>query len=500
MPRAALVLPNQLFRANAAVGACNDVFLLEEWLYFRELPFLQQKLVYARACMKRYADVLRATKPIEYIDCTAPHADIRAFVPWLRGRGVDELHLCDPLDDWIERRLAKACGQHGMALVIHPSPAVLLTHDDAIHYQPRGSAFYQLDFYVEQRKRLNILLEPDGTPNGGHWSYDAQNRKRLPRTIRLPRVSLPGAADTYLDEAKAFVGARFSQNPGRPEMAWEDGQHAYFPTSHEDAEHWLDTFLAERFRDFGPYQDALVPQQNVLFHAAITPMLNLGLLEPEAVVRKAVDFGQKNGVPLPSVEGFVRQVVGWREYVRMTYAQAGRRMRTTNYFRFAHRPVPKAFWDGTTGIPPVDNVIRKVLRVGWCHHIERLMVIGNFMLLCGVHPDEVYCWFSALFIDAYDWVMVPNVYGMSQFADGGLIATKPYISGSANLMKMGRYDGGAWQGVWDALYWRFLLVHEDALRQIRRGEAMPDAKAVLDPARRKLVMQLAEDFLEKLWA
>jgi deoxyribodipyrimidine photolyase-related protein len=187
-------------------------------------------------------------------------------------------------------------------------------------------------------------------------------------------------------------------------------------------------------------------------------------------------------VPLASLEGFIRQIIGWREFMRGVYVAKGRQQRTRNVWGFT-RKIPQSFYDGTTGIPPIDDTIRKVLDTGYCHHIERLMVLGNVMLLSEFDPDDVYRWFMELFIDAYDWVMVPNVYGMSQFADGGILSTKPYISGSNYLMKMGDYPKGGWQTTWDALFWRFLDVHRAFFLQnprmgmlIRTFDAMPAEK------------------------
>jgi deoxyribodipyrimidine photolyase-related protein len=189
-------------------------------------------------------------------------------------------------------------------------------------------------------------------------------------------------------------------------------------------------------------------------------MLNVGLITPDEVLRKALTFANENNVPLNSTEGFVRQIIGWREFIRGVYLAKGGEERTRNFWGF-DRKIPDSFYTGETGIPPVDKTIKKVLETGYCHHIERLMVLGNFMLLCEIDPDEVYRWFMELFIDAYDWVMVPNIYGMSQFADGGLTSTKPYISGSNYLMKMSDYPKGEWQETWDGLFWRFMHVHRD---------------------------------------
>jgi deoxyribodipyrimidine photolyase-related protein len=242
-----------------------------------------------------------------------------------------------------------------------------------------------------------------------------------------------------------------------------------YPIDRKEARQWLNDFLETRFDEFGEFEDAIVRGELVLHHSVLTPMLNIGLLTPQEVVREALDYGARHDVPLNSLEGFIRQVMGWREYIRVVYEWRGREERTRNFWGF-ERPIPESLWKGTTGIDPVDDTIRKVRETGYCHHIERLMVMGNFMLLNEYHPDEVYRWFMELFIDAYDWVMVPNVYGMSQFADGGLMATKPYISGSNYLMKMSNHSKGPWQERWDALFWRFMHTNRDFfLRNPRLG-------------------------------
>lgn len=189
-------------------------------------------------------------------------------------------------------------------------------------------------------------------------------------------------------------------------------------------------------------------------------MLNVGLISPKEIIDACLLYAKENKVPINSTEGFVRQIIGWREFIRGVYITRGSEERTTNFWKFKKK-IPASFYTGTTGIPPIDITIKRVLETGYCHHIERLMVLGNFMLLCEFDPDEVYRWFMELFIDSYDWVMVTNVYGMSQFADGGLMASKPYISGSNYLMKMSNYKKGEWQAVWDGLFWRFMNSHRD---------------------------------------
>ncbi len=255
--------------------------------------------------------------------------------------------------------------------------------------------------------------------------------------------------------------------------------------------------MQHRFAKFGVYEDAMVKEQGMLYHSALSPMLNTGLLTPAQVVDKALDAAIKYDIPLNSLEGFIRQIVGWREYIRIVYEREGSLQRTKNYWGFT-RKIPVSFWSGNTGIHPVDIVIKKVLQNGYTHHIERLMVMGNFMLLCEFDPDDVYRWFMEMYIDAYDWVMVPNTYGMTQFADGGLMMTKPYISGSNYLMKMGNWEKGPWQAIWDGLFWRFMHVHRKFFIQNPRLGMLVKSFDKMSESKQNEHLQHAENFLEGL--
>jgi len=222
-------------------------------------------------------------------------------------------------------------------------------------------------------------------------------------------------------------------------------------------------------------------------------MLNIGLLDPADVVRRVLS----RDVPLNSKEGFIRQVIGWREFMRGIYQHRGSAIRTRNFWNF-ERSMPAAFYDGTTGIPPVDRVIRQVLADGYCHHIERLMVLGNFMLLCRIRPDDVYRWFMELFVDAYDWVMVPNVYGMSQFADGGTFTTKPYLSGSNYVLKMSDETKGSWCATWDGLFWTFIADHLDFFLSNPRLSMMARTWMKLSAEKQHAHRNAADTFLANL--
>jgi deoxyribodipyrimidine photolyase-related protein len=268
-----------------------------------------------------------------------------------------------------------------------------------------------------------------------------------------------------------------------------------YPVTHADARAAVHFFLREKLCSFGTYQDAIHNQETFLFHSVLTPVLNTGLLTPQYIMEETLQFAAKNKVALNNLEGFIRQIIGWREFMRGMYDKEGVFQRTRNFFGF-HRKIPACFYTASTGIAPVDDSIRKVLKHGYCHHIERLMVLGNFMLLCEFHPDEVYRWFMELFVDAYDWVMVPNVYGMSQYADGGLITTKPYISSSNYILKMSNYKKGSWCRIWDALFWRFIIANREVFENNHRMSMMVALTDKMPAKKRNQYVTEAEKFLK----
>lgn len=235
-----------------------------------------------------------------------------------------------------------------------------------------------------------------------------------------------------------------------------------------------------------------------MFHSLVSSSLNIGLLGPREVLEAVMESGRKRRLPLNAREGFLRQVMGWREFVRALYVLEGVKQRNSNFFG-CDNPMPEAFYHGTTGVEPVDNTIRRLLATGYAHHIERLMVLGNFMLLCEIDPAEVYTWFMELFIDSYDWVMAPNVYGMSQFADGGLMVSKPYVSSGNYLLKMSDYPRGDWRHIWDGLFWRFLDKRRGYFTTNPRTRLMASHLERMDAGTLRDHVRRAEAFLEKLF-
>ncbi len=449
-----LLFPHQLFQEPPLFEIKAPVYLVEEYLFFKQYIFHKQKIAFHRATMKRYADYLREEKDMEviYVEATADISDIRLLIPQLKAQGISHINYIDPTDNWLQKRLDKGMQECEISSKQYPSPLFLNSKEDLeVFFRKDKKKYHQTSFYMEQRKKLNILMEADGKPMGGAWTFDTQNRKKYPAKKVPPAVQFPDV-NAYTIEAKSYVEKHFSKHLGNLT------ETSIYPTSFEETKLWLHQFFEQRFMDFGIYEDAIVAENSLLNHSILSPMLNIGLISPKEIIRECLLFAKENEIPINSTEGFVRQIVGWREFIRGIYEARGSEERTTNFWNFKKK-IPASFYTGTTGIPPIDITIKKVLQTGYCHHIERLMVVGNFMMLCEFDPDEVYRWFMELFIDSYDWVMVTNVYGMSQFADGGLLASKPYISGSNYLMKMSNYKKGEWQTTWDGLFWRFMHVH-----------------------------------------
>jgi deoxyribodipyrimidine photolyase-related protein len=356
------------------------------------------------------------------------------------------------------------------------------------HFADKDS-YYFTKFYIAQRKRLDILVDGDGKPEGGQWSYDPENRKKLPRKVELPEVNTFGD-NKYVKEASEYVEKNFADHYGRSE-------NFAYPTNHKEAKEWLDQFLLERFDNFGPYEDAIDTRGSYLFHSVLTASLNIGLITPDQVVEDALKIADEKKIPLNSLEGFIRQIIGWREYMRAVYIYKGEEQRNSNFFRHK-RKLKECWYDASTGIEPVDYVITKVNETAYSHHIERLMVMGNIMLLCEIHPDEAYRWFMEMYIDSYDWVMVPNVYGMSQYSDGGEIVTKPYISSSNYILKMSNFSKEGWCEIWDGLYWRFIDKHKQVFANNHRMRFMVSQLERLDEARKERIFAKAEDFIARV--
>jgi deoxyribodipyrimidine photolyase-related protein len=438
-----LIFPHQLFEHHPCLKKEAQIFLIEDRRFFSEFRFHKQKLAFHRASLKNYQKFLeKKGYQTHYLE--------RDLETVFENRKIDTIFVTEMDDMELEKRLKAAVKKHQVKLEIFQTPSFFTTSREFQDLFQNKTHFGCDTFYIYQRKKLNILMDEKGKPFGGKWSFDQENRKKLPKSIPIPSPLLFGTNDCA-KEAVHYVREKYSHHPG-------DLHLFIYPTTHKEAKLALQDFLKNRFHLFGDYEDAIVQKENLLFHSRLSLLLNVGLLTPHQVIKETMEFADAYKVPLNSLEGFIRQVIGWREFIRGCYHAIGDKQRNGNFFA-AERKMPQAFYDGSTNILPVDQAIMKLMQTGYLHHIERLMILGNFFLICEISPHEIYRWFMELFIDSYDWVMVPNIYGMSQYADGGLMTTKPYFSSSNYILKMSNYPKGKWCQVWDALFWRFMIKH-----------------------------------------
>lgn len=487
---ATLVFPHQLFENNPAVNRDRKVFLIEDPLFFNQYDFHKKKLVLHRASMQFYLQYLEEKGvEVEYIETSRyDHASLDKLMSSLSRKGISNLHITDPIDYLLERRLTRSALKNNVKITQHESPCFLNTSETVNKYFENHENYFLHHFYVQERKRLNILVS-NGKPVGGQWSFDAENRKKIPKNFQLPKYRQP-TKNRYVKAAETYVNQKFNNNYGVTD-------DFIYPTTFQEAREWFDAFLQQRFFLFGPYEDAMLKNESFLFHSVLSSSLNIGLITPGYVLERVQAAAIEFKIPISSLEGFIRQIIGWREFIRGVYKFQGTYQRKRNFWNHS-RTIPKSFYTGTTGILPVDIIIKRVIKNAYSHHIERLMVMGNFMLLCEFDPDAVYKWFMELYIDAYDWVMVPNVYGMSQFADGGLMSTKPYLSSSNYIMKMSDFPKSDWCDIWNALYWRFIYKHRDFFSANQRSTMIVKNLERMDKSLLKKHIQIAEKFLNQI--
>lgn len=489
MKKAAFIFPNQLFENSPVFDLNCEIYLIEEFLFFNHYKFHKQKIAFHRATMKTYQDYLQSLgKKVHYIDALSDIYDVRILIPKLIKSGLKDLHIIDPNDNWLEKHINGV--SKDIEVTWYDNPLFINTKNElSVFFKSSKKKFFQTSFYKKQRQERDILMF-NGEPKGGKLTYDSDNRKKYPKGKKPPLINFP-TKTIHHKEAEDYVNNHFYSHYGHLDDT------VIYPLDFKSSQAWFQQFLEMRFHEFGIYEDAIVQKENFLNHSLLSPLINVGLLNPMTVVQQAIEYAENNDIPLNSTEGFVRQILGWREFIRGVYMAKGSEERTKNFWNFS-RKIPASFYSGTTGIAPVDDVIKKVLNTGYAHHIERLMILGNFMVLCEFDPDDVYQWFMELFIDSYDWVMVPNVYGMSLYADGGLMSTKPYISSSNYIMKMSNYSKGDWQPIWDGLFWTFMDKHRNFFLNNPRLGMLIRTFDKMNQDKKETHFKNAEEFLKQL--
>ncbi|MEO0802911.1 MAG: cryptochrome/photolyase family protein [Cyanobacteria bacterium J06642_2] len=491
---ALLILGNQLFPHHHLPRLASlPVFMAEDHGLCTHYRYHKHKLILLLSAMRSYADALSAAgAQVTYHRLTAEmvaQTYEQKLESFLRTHNIATLTTFEVEDKSFESHLATLCSSLKVELNILPSPMFLVSREEFSQYLASSKKPFMKTFYEQLRKSRNILMADEGTPIGGKFSLDAENRKKLPKKLEPPSTQVLNHP-THVADVAVLVDSLFADHPGDSASFW-------LPTTREQSLAWFEQFLEQRFHHFGAYEDAITSRSDIVYHSVLSPILNLGLVTPMEAIERAMAFAEKYDIPLNSLEGFVRQIIGWREFIRGIYQHYSDRQDTENFFGH-HRKLRPCWYDASTGIPPLDDAIQKAVRLGYNHHIERLMIISNIMLMCAINPQEVHRWFMEMYVDSSEWAMGPNVYGMGQFSDGGIFATKPYICGSNYLLKMSDYQKGSWCDAIDGLYWQFIDTNRAFFKMNYRMSAIIGNLDRMSADKKIRIYSAANEFRERV--
>ena len=482
-----LILGNQLFPLKYLKPYKDSTFLMmEDYGLCTFQKHHKLKLILFLSAMRSYADELKKNKfKINYYDLnndfkTSYEKKLENFI--IKNK-VKELISFEIEDKFFEKKILSLTKKVKISWKVINSPMFLNSRDDFKDYLSKTKKPFMANFYKTARIKIDILMDK-GKPKGGKWSFDEENRKKLPKDIKIP--AMPVANETsHTKNLKKEIKQIFKTHPGDVDNFW-------LPTTHKDSIKWLDYFIAKKFNLFGDYEDAVDTDNNFLFHSALSPMINLGLITPELIIERIKKV--ENKIKINSYEGYIRQIIGWREFIRGIYQNYDKILEENNFFKHKNSLTQK-WYDGTTGLDPLDHSIQNAKKFGYTHHIERLMVLCNIMNLCEIKPIEVYNWFMEMFVDSSDWVMSPNVYGMGLFSDGGIFSTKPYICGSSYFMKMMNFKKGNWNDIMDGLYWRFIDKNRNFFQSNPRLNMMVSIYDKMNTERKNHILKKANQFI-----
>jgi len=483
-----IILGNHLFPTKHISKYKNsNFFMCEDFELCTKPKHHKLKLVLFLSSMRSYAEILKKEKyKLKYLDLSD-----RFEIPYevkleeyIIKNGFKELVSFEIEDKFFENKINKLVKKTNIKWKIVESPMFLTSRSEFKEFLDNTKKPMMANFYKITRKKNNILII-DGKPKGDKWSYDQENRKKIPKGIKIPKlVSINETSHTK--KIKKIVQKKFYSHPGNVKNFW-------FPTTHKDAEKWLNFFIKEKLNFFGDYEDAVDVNNHILFHSILSPLVNLGLITPKQIINKIKKY--ENNVKINSYEGFIRQIIGWREFIRGIYQNYNQELEKNNFFNH-NRSLTKDWYEGSTGLVPLDYSIKNAERFGWTHHIERLMILANIMNLCEIKPSEAYRWFMEMFVDSSDWVMTPNLYGMGLFSDGGIFSTKPYICGSSYIMKMMNFKKGEWNNIMDGLYWRFINKNRNFFLTNPRLSMMVKIFDKMDSKRKKNILSQANSFIK----
>lgn len=487
------------------IDPVNDVVLMveaaEETTYVRHH---KQKIILVLSAMRHFAAELRTRGiGVDYIRLE-DEGNTGALLGELKravARNSVERVVVTEAGEWrVQQMINQFRRELGIPVEILEDDRFLCSRDTFQDWTIGRKSLRMEYFYRTMRKKTGWLME-GAKPIGGKWNYDRQNRKSLPADVAVP-TRYTFAPDEMTREVIALVKRRFHEHFGDPEpFLWA--------VTRADALIALEKFIAEKLPLFGPYQDAMKTGADTLFHSTLSAYLNIGLLSAKEVCEAALDAYQQGGIPLPAVEGFIRQILGWQEFVRGMYWLKMPEFGKSNFFS-ATRPLPDFYWTGATDMQCLREAIRTTRQNAYAHHIQRLMVTGNFALLAGINPAQVDDWYLSVYIDAFEWVELPNTHGMALHADGGIIGSKPYAASGAYINRMSDYCAdcqydpreklGAEACPFNYLYWHFLISNEAQLQSNPRMAMPYRTLERMSQERREEIVHSAENFLSEIFA
>jgi len=489
-----VVLGNQLFDPihwPTAMNGKKTIFMREDRELCTYYKFHKHKIIFFLSAMRTFRDGLKQRGHSVHYEELAddPLTYDESLMRFIKKSKFKKIFVFETEDKFFETRIKHLLLKSGVEFEILTSPMFLTSRDQFRTYLGQYKKPFMKTFYERQRRHLKILIDDSAKPLGGSWSFDDENRLPLPIKVippPLPKVAL----NKYVAKVKKICEENFPDHPGKSDDFW-------LPVQRDEAVAWLDRFLNEKLSSFGPYEDALAVHSDFVYHSVLTPFLNTGLLTASDVVEATLTIAKNQDIPLASLEGFIRQIIGWREFIRGIYQNFSEKQDSENFWRHKRR-LSKVWYQGGSTVPQLERTLEKVFKFGYCHHIERLMVLGNLMLLLEVEPKAAHCWFMEMFVDSSDWVMGPNVYGMALFSDGGIFATKPYICGSNYWRKMSKEPAGEWCDGVDGLYWRFIDKHRKFLSQNPRLSMMVKSFDKISQARKDKIFAAANVLQKQL--
>nr|WP_321512675.1 cryptochrome/photolyase family protein [uncultured Hyphomonas sp.] len=473
--------------------------VMEEASY---VPHHKKKIAFLFSAMRHFAENLREDGwTVDYVqlDDDGNSGSFTGELNRAIGRhSADRILVTEPGEWRVRQDMETWAEETGLPVDILEDDRFLCSHEDFRGWAEGRKALRMEYFYREMRRKTGLLME-DGEPAGGKWNYDAENRKPAEASLFMPKPHHT-ETDPITEEVLALVADRFADNFGDLEPFW-------FAVTREEAEAARAHFIAEALPDFGDYQDAMLAGEKFLYHSLLSLYINAGLLDPLETCRMAEEAWKAGDAPLNAVEGFIRQIIGWREYVRGIYWLKMPDYAGLNFFG-SDRPLPDFYWTGETDMACLRAAITQTKEDAYAHHIQRLMLTGNFALLAGIDPKAVHEWYLAVYADAYEWVELPNTLGMSQYADGGLLGTKPYAAGGNYISKMSDYCDGCRYDVkqktgpdacpFNSLYWDFVSRNADKLRSNPRMARVYSTWDRMKDDRRGEYLETAADFLAAL--